>query len=101
VEWVSVRLDEPPAVVNLGVGVHGTSRPRDVFRLPDLWQSHLYGYAGELAVGGHAMKLALPRAEAVRTRDLVHRHEADVVAVAGVFAAGIAEADEEFHPEVP
>jgi len=48
-----VRLDEPPVVVNLGVGVHGTGHRHDVFRLPDLWQFHLYGYAAELDVGGH------------------------------------------------
>lgn len=56
-ERVSARLDEPPVVVNLGVGVHGTSRPRDVFRLPDLWQFHLYGYDGELDVGGHRHRI--------------------------------------------
>jgi AraC family transcriptional regulator len=50
---VSVRLDEPPVVVNVGVGVHGATHPRDVFRLPDLWQFHLYGYEAELDVGGH------------------------------------------------
>ena len=45
-------LDESPVVVNLGVGVHGTIGRRDVWRLPDLWQFHLYGYAAELDVGG-------------------------------------------------
>jgi AraC family transcriptional regulator len=47
---VSVRLDEPPRVVSLGVGVHGTARPRDVFQLPDMWQLHLYRYTAELVV---------------------------------------------------
>ncbi|MER6951281.1 helix-turn-helix transcriptional regulator [Nonomuraea sp. NPDC000554] len=51
-EWVRVRLDEPPVVVNLGVGVHGVRSRRDVFMLPDLWQLHLYGYSAELTVGG-------------------------------------------------
>ncbi|MEU1486577.1 AraC family transcriptional regulator [Streptomyces sp. NPDC005752] len=49
---VSLSLAEPPVVVNIGVGVHGVSGLRDVFRLPDLWQLHLYGYTGHLTVGG-------------------------------------------------
>lgn len=49
---VAVALGAPPEVVNIGVGVHGTSGLRDVFRLPDLWQLHLYGYSGTLEVGG-------------------------------------------------
>lgn len=48
---VPLRLGAPPEVVNLGVGVHGVSSSRDVFRLPDLWQLHLYGYEASLAVG--------------------------------------------------
>jgi AraC-like DNA-binding protein len=32
--------------------VHGTHGSHDIFRLPDLWQLHLYGWTGELAVGG-------------------------------------------------
>lgn len=52
VERVSLRLQEPPEVVNLGVGVHGVRSLRDVFRLPDLWQFHLYGYSAELTVNG-------------------------------------------------
>ncbi|MEV5196350.1 AraC family transcriptional regulator [Streptomyces clavifer] len=51
-EQVSLSLDEPPCLVNIGVGVHGVSGLRDVFRLPGLWQLHLYGYAGHLTVGG-------------------------------------------------
>ncbi|MFE2943070.1 helix-turn-helix domain-containing protein [Streptomyces sp. NPDC059255] len=52
---VEVRLDEPPEVVNIGIGVHGTEgRLSDVFRLPDLWQLHLYRYAAELTVDGTA-----------------------------------------------
>ena len=51
--WAS--LDSPPAVVSLGVGVHGTAgRRRDVFRLPDMWQLHLYGYDADLTVDGVA-----------------------------------------------
>jgi AraC-like DNA-binding protein len=51
---VTLRLDEPPRVVNAGVGVHGVTALRESFHLPDLWQFHLYGYAGELTVGGSA-----------------------------------------------
>ncbi|WP_328890618.1 AraC family transcriptional regulator [Streptomyces sp. NBC_00316] len=51
-------LDEPPQVVAAGVGVHGTASLLDVFRLPDLWQLHLYRYAAELTVDGvaHAVR---------------------------------------------
>lgn len=49
---VELALSEPPEVANVGVGLHGTRRLHDVFRLPDLWQLHLYGYAGELTVEG-------------------------------------------------
>ncbi|MEU9161422.1 AraC family transcriptional regulator [Streptomyces sp. NPDC048424] len=54
----AVRLDEPPRVLSLGVGVHGTTSPVDVFRLPDLWQLHLYRYSAELVVDGvlHAVR---------------------------------------------
>ncbi|MFE4870317.1 helix-turn-helix domain-containing protein [Streptomyces sp. NPDC056682] len=51
-ESVSLHLDQPPQVVNAGVGVHGTSTSHEVFRLPDLWQLHLYSYVGRLSVGG-------------------------------------------------
>ncbi|MFI9778170.1 helix-turn-helix domain-containing protein [Streptomyces sp. NPDC051956] len=55
---VALRLDEPPRVAGLGVGVHGTASALDVFRLPDLWQLHLYRYAAELTVDGvvHAIR---------------------------------------------
>lgn len=49
---LSIHLTEPPRVAAVGVGVHGTVAMRDVFRLPDLWQLHLYGYAGKLVVQG-------------------------------------------------
>ncbi|MET9761891.1 AraC family transcriptional regulator [Streptomyces sp. NPDC006372] len=57
-ESVSLRLDRPPEVVNAGVGVHGVSTAHDVFRLPDLWQLHLYSYVGRLSVLGtvHAIR---------------------------------------------
>ncbi|MFE4452850.1 helix-turn-helix domain-containing protein [Streptomyces sp. NPDC056796] len=58
---VSIPLATPPRVVNIGVGVHGVSGLRDVFRLPDLWQMHLYGYAGHLTVGGRRHAIASGR----------------------------------------
>ncbi|GAA1963164.1 hypothetical protein GCM10009838_20270 [Catenulispora subtropica] len=39
-------------VANAGVGVHGINTARDVFRLPDLWQLHLYGYHASFAADG-------------------------------------------------
>lgn len=54
---LSLALDEPPEVVNLGVGVHGTTGRRDVFRLPDLWQLHLYSYSADLDIGGASYKI--------------------------------------------
>ncbi|MEU7859201.1 AraC family transcriptional regulator [Nonomuraea sp. NPDC049141] len=49
---VLIRLDEPPSVANVGVGVHGIRSLTDVFRLPDLWQLHLYGYPAEVEIDG-------------------------------------------------
>lgn len=49
---VELVLDLPPQVENAGVGVHGHAGPHDVFRLPRLWQLHLYGYSGTLEFGG-------------------------------------------------
>lgn len=49
---VDLALDLPPHVENAGVGVHGSAGPHDVFRLPRLWQLHLYGYSGALEFGG-------------------------------------------------
>ncbi|WP_329042407.1 helix-turn-helix transcriptional regulator [Streptomyces sp. NBC_00178] len=54
----SIHLAQPPEVAAVGVGVHGTASARDVFRLPGLWQLHLYGYTGRLTVDGevHAIR---------------------------------------------
>jgi AraC family transcriptional regulator len=49
---VGVRLDSPPQVASAGLNVHGILGPRDVWRLPDLWQLHLYRYSAELTVCG-------------------------------------------------
>lgn len=47
-----LQLGEPPVVANAGVGVHGVVSRTDVFRLPELWQLHLYRYDAELDVDG-------------------------------------------------
>ena len=47
-----LHLASPPEVVSVGRGVHGIHRLRDLYRLPDLWQLHLYGYSAELTVDG-------------------------------------------------
>ncbi|MER5220180.1 AraC family transcriptional regulator [Streptomyces flaveus] len=69
-----VHLGEPPVVVNAGVGVHGVASRTDVFRLPELWQLHLYQYDAELIVDGtsHAVRPGrvslVPPGTAVRFR---------------------------------
>ncbi|MEU2250451.1 AraC family transcriptional regulator [Streptomyces sp. NPDC019224] len=50
--YVELALDRPPTEVNAGVAVHGSTGPTEVFRLPGLWQVHLYGYAGRLEMHG-------------------------------------------------
>jgi AraC family transcriptional regulator len=52
VERVPLHLAAPPDAVNVGVGVHGVRSLHDVFRLPDLWQLHVYGYSAELTING-------------------------------------------------
>lgn len=47
-----IHLGEPPVVALIGVGVHGVAGRTDVFRLPELWQLHLYQYEAELTVDG-------------------------------------------------
>jgi AraC family transcriptional regulator len=51
---VSLRLDTPPQVVNVGVGVHGLREPVERWRLPELHSVHLYGYHAEVVVDGVA-----------------------------------------------
>jgi AraC family transcriptional regulator len=58
VERVALHLAEPPVVANAGVGVHGVRSLHDVFRLPDLWQLHLYGYSAALTIGGTTYPVA-------------------------------------------
>jgi AraC family transcriptional regulator len=47
-----MELQTPPLVANAGVGVHGINTAVDVFRLPDLWQLHLYSYSAAFAADG-------------------------------------------------
>lgn len=47
-----MEITKPPLVVNAGVGVHGINTAVDVFRLPDLWQLHLYSYSASFAADG-------------------------------------------------
>ncbi|HLU53976.1 MAG TPA: AraC family transcriptional regulator [Pseudonocardia sp.] len=58
VERVALHLARPPFVANVGVGVHGVRSPHDVYRLPDLWQLHLYGYSAEVTIGGRTYAVA-------------------------------------------
>ncbi|SOD62681.1 Helix-turn-helix domain-containing protein [Streptomyces zhaozhouensis] len=69
-----VCLAEPPVVTSVGVGFHGPAGHVDVFRLPDLWQLHLYPYEADLTVDGtqHAIRPGrislVPPATTVRYR---------------------------------
>lgn len=49
---VTVPLAAPPVVVTASVDVHGVHRSHDEFRLPLLWQLHLYRYVGTFTLGG-------------------------------------------------
>ncbi|MFC9689531.1 helix-turn-helix domain-containing protein [Kribbella sp. NPDC056951] len=55
---IALPLATPPEVVNVGSGIHGTRRLRDVFQLPDLWQLHLYTYSCDLTVAGTTYAVA-------------------------------------------
>jgi AraC family transcriptional regulator len=55
---VPLHLAEPPVVANAGVGVHGVRSLYDVYRLPDLWQVHLYGYTATLTIDGRRYQVA-------------------------------------------
>ncbi len=50
----SIPLDQPPILVQMGVGVHGVAGATRVeeYRLPDLWCLHLYRYEAELEIAG-------------------------------------------------
>jgi AraC-like DNA-binding protein len=57
-DTVVARLDEPPSLAAVGVGVHGPAGHVDLFSLPNLWQLHLYAYEADLAVNDttHAIR---------------------------------------------
>ena len=55
---LSLHLASPPEVVNVGAGIHGVRSLRDVFRLPDLWQLHLYSYSADLTVASTTYSVA-------------------------------------------
>jgi hypothetical protein len=57
----------------------------------------LHPLAAERCFRSHPLKAAAPRRKAVALGDGVDRHEADVVAVAGMLGAGISEPDEKQH----
>ncbi|TKA10932.1 AraC family transcriptional regulator [Actinacidiphila oryziradicis] len=71
---VSVHLDAPPQVVNIGVGVHGPAGHTDVFRLPDLWQLHLYRYVADLTVEGTPYAIRPGRVSLVPPATTVRYH---------------------------
>ena len=71
---IELPLAAPPDVVNVGAGIHGVRSLRDVFRLPDLWQLHLYSYSADLTVDG--VDVNLHRDEVVTDLE-VHRHRSD------------------------
>ncbi|GAA2154403.1 MULTISPECIES: helix-turn-helix domain-containing protein [Glycomyces] len=49
---VRLHLDQPPEVVGAGIAVHGLTTAEDRFRLPELWQLHLFDYEADLWIGG-------------------------------------------------
>ncbi|MEV5967764.1 helix-turn-helix domain-containing protein [Kribbella sp. NPDC051952] len=55
---IALHLAQPPEVVNVGAGIHGVRRLRDVFQLPDLWQLHLYNYSADLTLFGTTYSVA-------------------------------------------
>jgi AraC-like DNA-binding protein len=57
-ELLVLHLAQPPEVLNVGAGIHGVRGLRDVFRLPDLWQLHLYNYSAELTLLGTTFSVA-------------------------------------------
>ena len=70
---IPLHLAEPPELVNVGVGLHGVRGLRDVFRLPDLWQLHLYGYSADLTVGGTTYPVAPGSNQYVLGRPFMNR----------------------------
>lgn len=71
---VEPALDRPPREVNAGVGVHGSTGPHEVFRLPHLWQLHLYGYTGQLELRGSSHPIRPGHVSLVPPGAEVHFH---------------------------
>jgi AraC-like DNA-binding protein len=71
---VTICLDEPPEVVNAGFAIHGLNGPDDPFRLPDLWQFHLYQYEADLEVAGSAHRITPGRVSLIPAGVDVHYH---------------------------
>ncbi|WP_306190922.1 AraC family transcriptional regulator [Streptomyces sp. MK5] len=71
---VTLRLDEAPTVVDAGIAVHGVSTAHDVFRLPDLWQLHLYHYEGALSLGQSVHPIRPGHVSLVPPNTEVHFH---------------------------
>ncbi|MFB6980109.1 AraC family transcriptional regulator [Streptomyces scopuliridis] len=71
---VTLCLDSPPRLVNLGVGIHGVSSDRDVFVLPGLWQLHLYRYAADLTVDGEPYAVRPGRVSLIPPGSVVEYH---------------------------
>ncbi|MEU6086779.1 AraC family transcriptional regulator [Streptomyces sp. NPDC047085] len=70
----TLRLDEAPTVVDAGIGVHGVATAHDVFRLPDLWQLHLYNYEGALSLGQSVHPIRPGHVSLVPPNTEVHFH---------------------------
>ncbi|WP_188193960.1 helix-turn-helix transcriptional regulator [Nonomuraea sp. SYSU D8015] len=71
---VTLALSDPPAVAGAGVGVHGVVSSHDVFKLPDLWQLHLYGYTAELVLEGTAHPIRPGHVSLIPPGAEVHYH---------------------------
>lgn len=52
-----IFLDQPPQVIRVGIGRHGTTGLVDRFSLPELWSLHLYSYRATLLVEGHSFEI--------------------------------------------
>ncbi len=61
-------------MVAAGIGVHGVSTAHDVFRLPDLWQLHLYHYEGALSLGRSVHPIRPGHVSLVPPNTEVHFH---------------------------
>lgn len=61
-------------MVGAGIGVHGVSTAHDVFRLPDLWQLHLYNYEGALTLGQSVHPIRPGHVSLVPPNTEVHFH---------------------------